>query len=43
MEDERVSERLIGLGCDYVQGYAIARPMPTRAMLRWLLSYASST
>ena len=28
VEDERVSERLIGLGCDYVQGFAIARPMP---------------
>ena len=43
VEDERVSERLIGLGCDYVQGFAIARPMPARDMLRWLLSYASST
>jgi diguanylate cyclase (GGDEF)-like protein len=43
VEDERVSERLIGLGCDYVQGFAVARPMPARAMLRWLLSYASST
>ncbi len=43
VEDGRVSERLLSLGCDYVQGFAIARPMPARAMLRWLLSYASST
>jgi EAL domain-containing protein (putative c-di-GMP-specific phosphodiesterase class I) len=43
VEDERVSERLVGLGCDYVQGFAIARPMPARDMLRWLLSYAPST
>jgi len=43
VEDERVSQRLIGLGCDYVQGFAIAKPMPARDMLRWLLSYAPST
>ena len=43
VEDERVSERLRSLGCDYVQGYAIARPMPADAMLRWMLAYAPST
>src|SRR5215204_4493283 len=43
VEDERVCERLTGLGCDYVQGFAIARPMPADAMLRWLLSSARST
>jgi diguanylate cyclase (GGDEF)-like protein len=42
-EDERVCERLMGLGCDYVQGFAIARPMSADAMLRWLRAYAPST
>ena len=42
-EDERVCERLMGLGCDYVQGFAIARPMSGDAMLRWLRAYAPST
>jgi diguanylate cyclase len=43
VEDERVCERLIRLGCDYAQGFAIARPMPADAMLRWLRSYVPST
>ena len=43
VEDERVCDRLQSFGCDYVQGFAIARPMPARDMLRWLLSYAPST
>ena len=43
VEDERVCDRLLSFGCDYVQGFAIARPMPARDMLRWLLSYAPST
>ena len=42
-EDERVCERLMSLGCDYVQGFAIARPMSGDAMLRWLRAYAPST
>jgi diguanylate cyclase (GGDEF)-like protein len=42
VEDERVSQRLMSLGCDYVQGFAVARPMPADAMLRWLLAYAPS-
>jgi diguanylate cyclase (GGDEF)-like protein len=42
-EDERVCERLMSLGCDYVQGFAIARPMPADAMLRWLRAYVPST
>ena len=36
VEDERVCERLIRLGCDYAQGFALARPMPADAMGRWL-------
>jgi diguanylate cyclase len=43
VEDERVCERLVRLGCDYAQGFAIARPMPADAMLRWLRSYVPST
>jgi diguanylate cyclase (GGDEF)-like protein len=36
VEDERVCDRLIGLGCDYAQGFALARPMPADAMRSWL-------
>ena len=39
VEDERVSDRLISLGCDYIQGFALARPMPADAMLRWLRAH----
>jgi EAL domain-containing protein (putative c-di-GMP-specific phosphodiesterase class I) len=42
-EDERVCQRLMSLGCDYVQGFAIARPMPADVMLRWLQAYVPST
>ena len=38
VEDERVCERLVGLGCDYAQGFALARPMPADAMRSWLRS-----
>jgi diguanylate cyclase (GGDEF)-like protein len=36
VEDERVCERLVKLGCDYAQGFALARPMPADAMRGWL-------
>jgi diguanylate cyclase (GGDEF)-like protein len=36
VEDERVCDRLIRLGCDYAQGFALARPMPADAMRSWL-------
>jgi diguanylate cyclase (GGDEF)-like protein len=36
VEDERVCDRLIRLGCDYAQGFALARPMPADAMRTWL-------
>jgi EAL domain-containing protein (putative c-di-GMP-specific phosphodiesterase class I) len=42
-EDEPVCDRLTSLGCDYVQGFAIARPMPADAMVRWLRAYVPST
>jgi diguanylate cyclase len=36
VEDERVCERLVKLGCDYAQGFALARPMSADAMRGWL-------
>jgi diguanylate cyclase (GGDEF)-like protein len=42
-EEDGVCQRLLSLGCDYVQGFAIARPMPADAMMRWLLAYARAT
>jgi EAL domain-containing protein (putative c-di-GMP-specific phosphodiesterase class I) len=36
VEDEATMERLTLLGCDRVQGYFIARPMPADAVLPWL-------
>ena len=36
VEDNRVRERLTMLGCDFAQGFALARPMPSDAILRWL-------
>jgi diguanylate cyclase (GGDEF)-like protein len=36
VEDERACERLTRLGCDYAQGFALARPMSADAMLDWL-------
>ena len=41
VEDERVCERLVRLGCDYAQGFALARPMPADAMRRWLRTHGS--
>ena len=39
VEDEATLERLMLLGCDRVQGYFIARPMPADAVLPWLQRY----
>jgi diguanylate cyclase (GGDEF)-like protein len=36
VEDAATMERLLLLGCDRVQGYFIARPMPADAVLPWL-------
>jgi diguanylate cyclase (GGDEF)-like protein len=36
VEDLATGRRLADLGCDVAQGYAIARPMPLAAFLRWL-------
>ena len=39
VEDAATMERLVLLGCDRVQGYFIARPMPADAVLPWLQRY----
>ena len=36
VESQEVWDRLVELGCDIVQGYHIARPMPEADVLRWL-------
>jgi diguanylate cyclase (GGDEF)-like protein len=36
VEHERVCDVLVRLGCDYAQGFALARPMPADAMAGWL-------
>jgi EAL domain-containing protein (putative c-di-GMP-specific phosphodiesterase class I) len=36
VEDQRLCERLLALGCDYAQGFALARPMPADDVRRWL-------
>lgn len=35
VEDESARETMSGLGCDCLQGAAIARPMPPDVMLAW--------
>jgi diguanylate cyclase (GGDEF)-like protein len=42
VEDERLCDRLIRLGCDYAQGFALARPMPADAMRSWLRARVSA-
>lgn len=39
VESEDVWERLGPLGCDFAQGYAIARPMPIGALVTWLAAH----
>ncbi|MEW6336316.1 MAG: EAL domain-containing protein [Acidobacteriota bacterium] len=38
-EDQRVT--LVRLGCDFIQGYLVARPMPAEAFSRFMASAAS--
>lgn len=35
VEDKEVFNLLKGMGCDYAQGYYIAKPMPAEALLDW--------
>jgi|GEM_PF-1193688 len=41
VENREIVEQLIQLGCDIVQGYYIARPMPGEAFITWLESPGS--
>jgi EAL domain-containing protein (putative c-di-GMP-specific phosphodiesterase class I) len=36
VEDELACERLVALGCDLAQGFALARPMPADDIRSWL-------
>lgn len=38
VEDNFTLERLAGLGCEYAQGFHIAKPMPAEALERWMRS-----
>jgi EAL domain-containing protein (putative c-di-GMP-specific phosphodiesterase class I) len=35
-EDQPTLERLRSMGCDVVQGYRVARPMPAEELAAWL-------
>ena len=39
VETDEVLERLIGLGCEYAQGYGIAKPLPAPEFLPWLAQW----
>ena len=43
VEDEVTWQRLRELGCDGIQGYWFARPMPFRDLGRWLVANADET
>ena len=38
-EDLEIVSKLKELGCDYIQGYYLAKPMPHQAFLQWLNEY----
>jgi EAL domain-containing protein (putative c-di-GMP-specific phosphodiesterase class I) len=39
VESMEIGARLLELGCDTAQGYAIARPMPAQAIPGWIRSW----
>jgi EAL domain-containing protein (putative c-di-GMP-specific phosphodiesterase class I) len=39
VEDEATLDRLTALGCDQAQGYLLARPMPARDFLDWMIQH----
>jgi diguanylate cyclase (GGDEF)-like protein len=43
VETDEVLERLIGLGCEYAQGYGIAKPLPANDFLPWLAQWRAGT
>ena len=40
VEDEGTWRMLRALGCDVIQGYQLAKPMPLEALERWMADYA---
>jgi diguanylate cyclase (GGDEF)-like protein len=42
VEDERICDQLVRLGCDYAQGFVLARPMPADALTGWLREHAQA-
>ena len=40
VEDAATQKRLADIGCDAVQGFAIARPLPPEQLGEWLGSHA---
>ena len=36
VENQQILDKLAGFGCDYAQGYYIARPLPARELETWL-------
>jgi EAL domain-containing protein (putative c-di-GMP-specific phosphodiesterase class I) len=39
VETQAHGQRLMGLGCDFAQGYGIARPMPAAQLADWVQSW----
>jgi EAL domain-containing protein (putative c-di-GMP-specific phosphodiesterase class I) len=39
VEDQAAWDRLAALGCDLVQGYHLARPMPIQELFGWVARY----
>jgi EAL domain-containing protein (putative c-di-GMP-specific phosphodiesterase class I) len=39
VEDEQSWDGLVALGCDFVQGYYLCRPMAADAVSGWLTAY----
>ncbi len=39
VENAEIGQALLELGCEYAQGYGIARPMPAEALAGWVAAY----
>jgi len=42
VEDAATAERLAALGCDEIQGYGVARPMPVAELVEWVARHRSA-